>query len=266
MNIHEYQAKELLRVVRRRRCPRASSPRRPPRPSRRRASLGAPVVVVKAQMHAGGRGKGGGVKVAKSPAEAKQVGERDPRHDAVTHADRARGQARAQGLRRGGLRRSRASSTSRSLLDRATEKFAVIASTEGGMDIEEVAAQHAREDPHACTSTRRSASSPSRCGSSASALGLAGDAGRAARGVPRRALPALRREGRLAGRDQPAGRHEGRRAARARRQAQLRRQRALPAPGHRASCATPTRRTRASARRRRSTSPTSGSTATSAAW
>ena len=224
------------------------------------------VVVVKAQVHAGGRGKAGGIKLAKSPAEAKQVAS-EILGMTLRHApDRARGQARAQGLRRGGLRRSRASSTSRSLLDRAGREARGHRLDRGRHGDRGGRGDDAGEDPHRARRPGRRPPGPTRRGASASALGLDARAGRAARRVPRGALPALRREGRLARRDQSAGRDRGGRSARARRQAQLRRQRALPPPRRRASCATPTRRTRASARRRRSTSPTSASTATSAAW
>ena len=70
MNIHEYQAKELFRefgVA----VPEGALATTPEEAGRAAKNLGTPVVVVKAQVHAGGRGKGGGVKVVKSAAEAK---------------------------------------------------------------------------------------------------------------------------------------------------------------------------------------------------
>ena len=104
-----------MRDFRSRRCPRASSPPRRRRQRRPRRPSGRTVVVVKAQVHAGGRGKGGGVKVVKSAGRGKAGRQRDPRHDAAHAPDAARGQAGPQGLRRGRKRRSRtASSTSRS--------------------------------------------------------------------------------------------------------------------------------------------------------
>ena len=73
MNIHEYQAKALLEGVWRQRA--ARSGRVHARRSRglRRRKLGGPIWVVKAQIHAGGRGKGGGVKLAKSVEEVRQL-------------------------------------------------------------------------------------------------------------------------------------------------------------------------------------------------
>ena len=70
MNVHEYQAKELFRefgVA----VPEGALATTPEEAERAAKALGTPIVVVKAQVHAGGRGKGGGVKLAKSPSEAK---------------------------------------------------------------------------------------------------------------------------------------------------------------------------------------------------
>ena len=72
MKIHEYQGKELFRkygVP----TPRGILALSPNEAEAAAKELGTPVVVVKAQIHAGGRGKGGGVKLAKSPAEAKEL-------------------------------------------------------------------------------------------------------------------------------------------------------------------------------------------------
>src|SRR5213595_2641017 len=72
MKIHEYQGKELLRrfgVP----VPRGIVARSPEEAYQAAKELGTPVVVVKAQIHAGGRGKGGGVKLAKSPEQAKEL-------------------------------------------------------------------------------------------------------------------------------------------------------------------------------------------------
>ena len=71
MNVHEYQAKELLAeygVA----VPQGELATTPGEALEAARRLGARVVVVKAQVHAGGRGKGGGIKLAKSPGEAKQ--------------------------------------------------------------------------------------------------------------------------------------------------------------------------------------------------
>ena len=72
MKIHEYQGKELLKhfgVA----VPRGIVARTPNEAEAAAKELGSDVVVVKAQIHAGGRGKGGGVKLAKSPEEAKEI-------------------------------------------------------------------------------------------------------------------------------------------------------------------------------------------------
>ncbi len=72
MNVHEYQAKELLRsfgVP----VPNGRLATTPAEAESAARGLGSNVAVVKAQVHAGGRGKGGGIKVAKSPAEAKRL-------------------------------------------------------------------------------------------------------------------------------------------------------------------------------------------------
>src|SRR5687767_15190506 len=71
MKIHEYQAKEIFRkygVP----VPRGILAHTPEEAEKAARTLGTPVTVVKAQIHAGGRGKGGGVKLAKSPAEARE--------------------------------------------------------------------------------------------------------------------------------------------------------------------------------------------------
>src|SRR6266849_10382939 len=75
MKIHEYQAKEILRsygVP----VPRGALAETTEAAEKAARTLGTPVVVVKAQIHAGGRGKAGGVKLARSPAEAKEIASR----------------------------------------------------------------------------------------------------------------------------------------------------------------------------------------------
>ena len=84
MKIHEFQAKELLRgfgvsVPEGREC------RTPEEAERAHGELGTPVTVVKAQIHAGGRGKGGGVKVVKSAAEARSAAEGMLGKPLITH-------------------------------------------------------------------------------------------------------------------------------------------------------------------------------------
>jgi succinyl-CoA synthetase beta subunit len=139
MNVHEYQAKALLREfgVSVPEGELATTPAEAEAAARR---LGSPLVVVKAQVHAGGRGKGGGIKLAKSPAEAKQMASEILGMTLVTHQTGAEGKLVRKVYVEAG------SEIERELylaitLDRATEKFAIIASTEGGMDIEKVAAE-----------------------------------------------------------------------------------------------------------------------------
>ena len=137
MNVHEYQAKALFKsfgVA----VPAGQLATTPAEAEDAAKALGTPVVVVKAQIHAGGRGKGGGVKLAKSPAEAKQLASQILGMTLVTH------QTGPQGKLVRSVYVEAGSEIARELylaltLDRATENFAVIASTEGGMDIEHVA-------------------------------------------------------------------------------------------------------------------------------
>ena len=89
MKIHEYQGKEILRQF------GVPVPRGYPAFIVREATeaaqkLGGTVWVVKAQIHAGGRGKGGGVKLARSLDEVQDAGRPDPRHAAEDAPDRAR--------------------------------------------------------------------------------------------------------------------------------------------------------------------------------
>lgn len=140
MNIHEYQAKEILRsygVA----VPRGYAVKSAAQAEKAAKDLGTPIVVVKAQVHAGGRGKAGGVKVCKSPAEAKQIAERLLGTRLVTHQTTAEGQPVNEVYVEEG------SSIARELymailIDRASAHPVLIASTEGGMDIEEVAEKH----------------------------------------------------------------------------------------------------------------------------
>ena len=111
MKIHEYQAKALLRefgVP----VPNGDVADTPAKAREIAQRLGGRVVV-KAQVHAGGRGKGGGIKLADDPAGAEAAAKADPRHEAQDAADAARGHP---GPLRSGSRRPRpsiASSTSR---------------------------------------------------------------------------------------------------------------------------------------------------------
>src|SRR5690348_18514272 len=102
--------------------------------------LGGSVCVVKAQIHAGGRGKGGGVKIAKSPEEAEQLAKDMIGMTLVTHQTGPEGKKVGRVLIEEGLQIDRELYLS-ILIDRSSEAPVVIASAAGGMDIEEVAAK-----------------------------------------------------------------------------------------------------------------------------
>ena len=101
MKIHEYQAKELFRkfdVT----VPKGRVAFTPAEARAAAQELPGFPVVVKAQIHAGGRGKGGGVKLAQSLAEAESLAEEDPRYDPGDPSDRPGGTPGAQGAHRAG--------------------------------------------------------------------------------------------------------------------------------------------------------------------
>ena len=138
MKIHEYQAKEILRrygVA----TPRGKVTEDPDEAARICEELGGRCVV-KAQIHAGGRGKGGGVKLAKSPEEARELAGKILGMQLVTHQTGPEGQ-----LVRKILIEETADIAQELYLsitlDRAKGKHVVMASASGGMDIEEVAAR-----------------------------------------------------------------------------------------------------------------------------
>ncbi|HUJ58609.1 MAG TPA: ADP-forming succinate--CoA ligase subunit beta [Kofleriaceae bacterium] len=105
------------------------------------AQAGTDVVVVKAQIHAGGRGKGGGVKVCKTRADAEAAIKAIYGMQLVTHQTGPEGKKVQRLLIEQGLAIDHEYYLGM-LLDRATGRVTVMASTEGGMDIEEVAARH----------------------------------------------------------------------------------------------------------------------------
>jgi succinyl-CoA synthetase beta subunit len=137
MNIHEYQAKSLLRkygVA----VPQGRAAFSVDEAVEAAKELGGPVWVVKSQIHAGGRGLGGGVKVVKSIEEVKAEAERMLGMQLVTHQTGPEGQK----VRRLYIEDGADIATEMYvsvLLDRATSRVMFMASTEGGMDIEEVA-------------------------------------------------------------------------------------------------------------------------------
>src|SRR5689334_9309838 len=138
LKIHEYQAKEILRrygVA----TPRGQVTDDPAEAARICEELGGRCVV-KAQIHAGGRGKGGGVKLAKSPEEAQELASKILGMQLVTHQTGPQGQKVEKVLI------EEAADIASELyvavtLDRAAGKPVVMASSQGGMDIEEVAAK-----------------------------------------------------------------------------------------------------------------------------
>ena len=139
MNIHEYQAKAVLKSFGVS-VPRGGIAFSPDEAVQHAESLGGPVWVVKAQIHAGGRGKGGGVKVVKSVDDVRAEADRMLGMTLITH------QTGPEGKEVGRVYIEEGSQIDRELylsilVDRATSKVSFIASTEGGMDIEEVAAE-----------------------------------------------------------------------------------------------------------------------------
>jgi succinyl-CoA synthetase beta subunit len=138
MKIHEYQGKELLRkfgVP----VPRGIVAHTPEEAFNAAKELGTDVVVVKAQIHAGGRGKGGGVKLAKSPEEARELASQILGMRLVTHQTSPEGQEVRVLLIEEGLPIDREFYLGL-VLDRASGRPVFMASSAGGMDIEEVAA------------------------------------------------------------------------------------------------------------------------------
>jgi succinyl-CoA synthetase beta subunit len=140
MNIHEFQAKEILKrfgVA----VPRGIVASTPEEAKAAATDLGGGVCVVKAQIHAGGRGKGGGVKVAKSPDEAAQRARDMLGKNLVTHQTGPAGRQVRRVLVEQGLNIERELYLAM-VLDRAQSRVAVICSSEGGVEIEEVADKH----------------------------------------------------------------------------------------------------------------------------
>lgn len=139
MNIHEHQAKELLArygVA----IPRGGAAFSVDGAVKVANELGGPVWVVKAQIHAGGRGKGGGVKVVKSIGEVRSTAEQMLGMTLVTHQTDPQGKEVKRIYIEEGCDIARELYLSM-LIDRSTSQVTVMASTEGGMDIEEVAAK-----------------------------------------------------------------------------------------------------------------------------
>jgi succinyl-CoA synthetase beta subunit len=138
MNIHEYQAKALLKEygVAVLRGQVAYTPEEAEQAAR---ALGGPVWVVKAQIHAGGRGKGGGVKVAKSVEEVRTLASSILGMQLKTHQTGPEGQKVRRLLIEEGADIEKELYVGM-VVDRGSQRVVLMASSEGGMDIEEVAA------------------------------------------------------------------------------------------------------------------------------
>src|SRR5580765_6534359 len=139
MKIHEYQAKAILAqhgVP----VPRGDVAFNAAEAGAIARRLGGDIVVVKAQIHAGGRGKGGGVKLARSVDEAERLASQMIGMTLITHQTGPEGRVVSRVLIEEGLKMTRELYLS-IVLDRAAGKPAIMASADGGMDIEEVAAK-----------------------------------------------------------------------------------------------------------------------------
>jgi len=184
VNIHEHQAKAVLKDF------GVPVPLGYPAFSvdeavRAAERLDGPVWVVKAQIHAGGRGKGGGVKIAKSLGEVHALAEQMLGMTLVTHQTGPKGRVVRRLYIEEGAAIARELYLSL-LVDRETSRVAVVASTEGGMDIEEVA--HKTPDKiHTLTIDPATGVFPHHALMLSKALALSGDAARQARTL----LPAL---------------------------------------------------------------------------
>lgn len=138
MKIHEYQGKELLKKYGVQ-VPEGYLATTPAEAEAHAKTLGG-VAVVKAQIHAGGRGKGGGVKVTKSPAEARKAAEEILGMMLKTHQTSPEGQEVKKVWVEAGCNIERELYLGM-VLDRGSSRVTLMASAEGGMDIEEVAAK-----------------------------------------------------------------------------------------------------------------------------
>jgi len=139
VNIHEYQAKEILRRYKVN-VPRGKVANDPAEAEAAAKELGGSVCVVKAQVHAGGRGKGGGIKLAKSPAEAREIAAKMIGMKLVTHQTGPEGKEVHRVLIEEGCDIGRELYLGM-VLDRSIGRLTMMASSEGGVEIEEVAAK-----------------------------------------------------------------------------------------------------------------------------
>ena len=139
MKIHEYQGKELFRKYNIP-VPNGKLIHNKSEAVLAASEIGTPVVVVKAQIHAGGRGKGGGVKLAKSPQEAEKYAGDILGMTLVTHQTGPEGRLVKKVLIEEGMEIVKELYISL-LIDRETSRVMIMASEAGGMEIEEVAAE-----------------------------------------------------------------------------------------------------------------------------
>jgi succinyl-CoA synthetase beta subunit len=140
MNIHEYQAKEILKrygVP----IPEGEVAATPEQAKAAAFKLGGGTCVVKAQIHAGGRGKGGGVKLARNPEDAEQKAREILGKKLVTHQTGPDGREVKRVLVEQGLNIARELYLAL-VLDRVQSRVSIICSSEGGVEIEEVAEKH----------------------------------------------------------------------------------------------------------------------------
>jgi succinyl-CoA synthetase beta subunit len=140
MKIHEYQGKEILHkfgVT----VPKGIPCMNVDEAVKAAEKLGGSVWVVKAQIHAGGRGKGGGVKVAKSLDQVKEYAHQIMGMQLITHQTGAEGQKVRRLLIEEGADIKKELYVSL-VTDRVSQRIVLMASSEGGMDIEEVAEKH----------------------------------------------------------------------------------------------------------------------------
>ncbi len=138
MKIHEFQAKEILKTYGVP-IPRGEVARTPAKAKKIAEKLGGKIVI-KAQIHAGGRGKGGGVKVVDTPEEAYQAAKKIIKMNLVTHQTGPEGRKVKQVLVEEGLEVSKELYLG-IVVDRAQAKPVIMVSEAGGMEIEEIAAK-----------------------------------------------------------------------------------------------------------------------------
>ena len=206
MNIHEYQAKGVLKKVR-----RAGAARRSRHVGRRGGEgaheLGGPVWVVKAQIHAGGRGKAGGVKVVKSIDDVKKEATRILGSTLGHASDRPEGQAGQPPLHRGRL------GDRQGVLPVDAARPRDLAGRHRGLDrrrhgYRESRARHAGEDHHHPGRSGRQYL-PAPCARGVEGAQARRRSAKADEPAADQSLQGLRRRGHEPARDQSAGRHQG---------------------------------------------------------